>query len=99
VSFVATQPEALMASAGNLQGIGSTMSAAKGAAAAPRTEVVTAAADEVSALTAKQFPAPTQMHQAVSAQAAAIHATFVNTLGTSAGSYAATEAANAAAAS
>jgi PE family len=37
----------------------------------------------------------TQMYQAVSAQAAAIHEMFVNTLGTSAGSYAATEAANA----
>jgi hypothetical protein len=34
----------------------------------------------------------------VSAQAAAIHEQFVNTLGTRAGSYAATEAANAAAA-
>jgi PE family len=56
VPFVTTQPEALMASAGNLQGIGSAMSAAYGAAAAPRTEVVPAAADEVSALTAKQFP-------------------------------------------
>jgi hypothetical protein len=37
------------------------------------------------------------MYQAVSAQAAAIHEMFVNTLGVSAGSYAATEAANAAA--
>jgi hypothetical protein len=37
------------------------------------------------------------MYQAVSAQAAAIHQMFVNTLGTSAESYAATEAANAAA--
>ena len=36
---------------------------------------------------------------AVSAQAAAIHDMFVSTLGTSAGSYAATEAANAVAAS
>ena len=36
--------------------------------------------------------------QAVAAQAAAIHEQFVTTLGTSAGSYAATEAANAAAA-
>ena len=33
----------------------------------------------------------------IRAQAAAIHEAFVNTLGTSAGSYAATEAANAAA--
>ncbi len=58
--------------------------------------MVPAAADEVSALTAAQFVAHAQMYQAVSAQAAAIHEMFVNTLGTSAGSYAATEAANAA---
>ena len=55
-------------------------------------------ADEVSALTAAQFVAHAQLYQAVSAQAAAIHEMFVNTLGTSTGSYAATEAANAAAA-
>jgi hypothetical protein len=60
---------------------------------------VVPAADEVSALTATQFAAHAQMYQAVSAQAAAIHEMFVNTLGTGAGSYAATEAAKAAAAS
>jgi hypothetical protein len=38
------------------------------------------------------------MYQAVSAQAAAIHDMFVNTLGTGAGSYAATGAADATAA-
>ena len=38
------------------------------------------------------------MYQAISAHAAAIHEMFVNTLFTSAGSYAATEAANAVAA-
>jgi hypothetical protein len=98
MSFVTTQPEALAAAAGTLQGIGSTMSAQNAAAAAPTTGVVPAAADEVSALTAAQFAAHAQMYQAVSAQAAAIHEMFVNTLGTSSGSYAATEAANAAAA-
>ena len=98
MSFVTTQPEALAAAAGNLQGIGSTMSAQHAAAAAPTTGVTPAAADEVSALTAAQFAAHAQMYQAVSAQAAAIHEMFVNTLGTSAGSYAATEAANAIAA-
>jgi hypothetical protein len=51
----------------------------------------------VSALTAAQFAAHAQMYQAVSAQATAIHEAFVNTLSTSSGSYAATEAANAAA--
>lgn len=95
MSFVTTQPEALTTAAGTLQGIGSSMGAQSAAAAAPTTGVIPAAADEVSALTAAQFAAHAQMYQAVSAQAAAIHEMFVNTLGTSAGSYAATEAANA----
>ncbi len=98
MSFVTTQPEALSAAAVNLSGIGSALAAQNAAAAAPTTGVVPAAADEVSALTAAQFAAHAQMYQAVSAQAAAIHEMFVNTLGTSAGSYAATEAANAVAA-
>ena len=98
MSFLTTQPEALTAAAGNLLGIGSSMNAQNAAAAAPTTGVVPAAADEVSAVTAAQFAAHAQMYQAVSAQAAAIHEMFVNTLTTSSGSYAATEAANAAAA-
>jgi hypothetical protein len=95
MSFVTTQPDALSAAAGSLQGIGSGVSSQNAAAAAPTTGVVPAAADEVSALTAAQFVAHAQLYQAVSAQAAAIHDQFVNTLGTSAGSYAATEAASA----
>ena len=97
--FVTTQPEALSAAAANLAGIGTTMSAQNSAAAAPTTGVVPAAADEVSALTATQFAVHAQMYQAISAQAEAIHQLFVSTLGTSATSYAATEAANAIAAS
>jgi hypothetical protein len=85
----------LTAAAANLEGIGSAMNAQNAAAAAPTTGVVPAAADEVSALTAAQFAAHAQMYQIVSAQAAAIHAMFVNTLGISARSYAATDAANA----
>ncbi|HZC93064.1 MAG TPA: PE family protein [Mycobacterium sp.] len=95
MSFVTTQPEALSAAATNLAGIGTTMSAQNAAAAAPTTGVMPAAADEVSALTATQFAVHAQMYQAVSAQAEAIHQLFVSTLGTSATSYAATEAANA----
>jgi hypothetical protein len=98
MSFVTTQPEILAEAAGNLQGIGSAMTAGNSAAAPATTGVLPAAADEVSALTAAQFVAQAEMYQAVSAQAAAIHEMFVNTLGVSAGSYAATEAANAAAA-
>ncbi|OBI98417.1 PE family protein [Mycobacterium sp. 1465703.0] len=97
MSFVTTQPEALAAAAGSLQTIGSTLSAQNAAAVAPTAGVVPAAADEVSALTAAQFAAHAQMYQAVSSQATAIHEMFVNTLSTSSGSYAVTEAANAAA--
>ncbi|QNI04990.1 PE family protein [Mycobacterium kubicae] len=98
MTFVTTQPAALTAAAGNLQGIGSAMRAENAAAAAPTTGVVPAAADEVSALTALQFGAHAQIYQAVSAQAAAIHELVVSTLGVSADGYALTEAANAVAA-
>jgi hypothetical protein len=99
MSFVTTQPEALAAAAGVLQGIGSALSAQNAAAAAPTTGVVPPASDAVSALSAAGFAAHAQLYQAVSEQAAAIHQMFVNTLGISSGSYAVTEAANAAAAS
>jgi hypothetical protein len=81
-----------------LASIGSALTAQNAAAAAPTTGVVPAAADEVSAVTAAQFAMHGQMYQAVSAQAAAIHDQFVAMLGSSAASYAATEAANALAA-
>ncbi len=98
MSFVTTQPEALTAAAGSLQGIGSALNAQSLAAAAPTTGVVPAATDEVSVLTAAQFAAHAQMYQAVSAQAAAIHENFVNTLSMSGASYLATEISNIAAA-
>ena len=97
MSFVTTQPENLAAAVAQLQSIGSAMSVQNATAAAPITGMVPAAADEVSALTAAQFAAHAQLYQAVSAQATAIHELFVNTLGISSGSYAVTEAANAAA--
>ena len=98
MSFVTTQPEMLSTAAGNLASIGSALTARNAAAAAPTIGVVPAAADEVSAVTAAQFAMHGQMYQAVSAQAAAIHDQFVAMLGSSAASYAATEAANALAA-
>ncbi|OHU81241.1 PE family protein [Mycobacterium talmoniae] len=98
MSFVTTQPEILSAAAGQLQALGSAVNAENAAAAGPTTGVIPAAADEVSALTAAQFATHAQLYQAVAAQAAAIHDQFVATLGTSAGSYAMTEAANAVAA-
>src|SRR5580700_581749 len=96
--FVSAQPAELSAAADDLQVIGSSLAAQNIAAAAPTTGVLRAAADQVSALTAAQFATHAEMYQAISTQAAAIHDMFVNTLGASAGSYAATEAANAIAA-
>jgi PE family protein len=96
MSYVTTQPEALAAAAGSLQGIGSALNAQNAAAASPTTGVVPAAMDEVSALTAAQFAAHAQIYQAVSAQAAAIHEQFVTTLANSGVSYLVTEIANAA---
>jgi PE family len=98
VSFVTTQPEMLTATAASLQSIGSAIDAQNAVAAAPIKGVIPAAADEVSALIAAQFSLHAQAYQAVAAEAAAIHQMFATTLGISAGSYAATEAANAIAA-
>ena len=97
MSYVTALPAALASAAGELQIIGSAMAAGNTAAAAPTTGVVPAAADEVSALTAAHFAAHGAMYQELSAQATAIHELFVSTLATSSGSYAAAEAANAAA--
>jgi hypothetical protein len=70
------------------------MAAQNAAAAAATTGLLPAAADEVSSLTATQFNAQGVVYQAVGAQANAVHELFVATLSASAGSYAATEAAN-----
>jgi PE family len=97
MSYVTAVPAILASAAGDLQNIGSAVAAGNMAAAAPTTGVVPAAADEVSALTAAHFAAQGVLYQELSAQATAIHELFVTTLGASAGSYAAAEAANAAA--
>jgi hypothetical protein len=96
MNFVTAQPESLTSAASRLAAIGSTLAAQNTASAAPMTGVLPAAADEVSALTAAQFASHAQVFQAMNDQAAAMHEMFVATLQTSAGSYAATEAANAA---
>jgi PE family len=98
LSFVNAYPEALAAAAGNLQSIGAALNVGTDTAAGPTTGVVPAAADEVSALTAAQFAAHGARFQELSARAARIQAALAATLAISAGSYAATEAANAASA-
>ncbi|BBX74219.1 PE domain-containing protein [Mycobacterium shinjukuense] len=99
MSFLTTQPEELAAAAGKLAAIGSAMTAQNAASAAPTTTgVFPAAADEVSALQASLFTAYGTLYQQVSAEATALYEMFVNTLQVSAGTYAATEAANSSAA-
>jgi hypothetical protein len=94
MSFVKTLPEALAAAASQLEGLGSSMAAENAAAAAPTTAIAPAASDEVSVLQAGIFSTYGQLYQTASAQAQAIHQQFVSLLGTSAGSYGATETAN-----
>ncbi|WP_156297709.1 PE family protein [Mycobacterium paragordonae] len=96
MSFVRTYPEHLAAAASNLQSLGAALNVGNAAAAIPTTGVVPAAADEVSILTAAQFATHAARFQELQAKAAQIQAALAATLGTSAGSYAATEAANAA---
>ncbi|REQ17293.1 PE family protein, partial [Mycobacterium tuberculosis] len=71
MSFVSVAPEIVVAAATDLAGIGSAISAANAAAAAPTTAVLAAGADEVSAAIAALFSGHAQAYQALSAQAAA----------------------------
>src|SRR3977135_276152 len=93
--FVIAAPELVAAAAGDLASIGSTISAANAAAAAPTTGIVVAAQDEVSAVIAALVGSHAQEYQALSTQGAAFHEQFVQALNVGAGSYAATEAASA----
>jgi PE family len=97
--FVSVVPEIISAAADNLQSVGLRIQAQNTAVLGRTTGLVPAASDEVSALTAVQFVAHAHAYQTVSAQAAAIHQMFVTMLAGAAGSYAATEAANAVATS
>ncbi|BBY04222.1 MULTISPECIES: PE family protein [Mycobacterium] len=97
MSYVNVDPEKLSAAASNLQSITAALSAGNAAAAGPTTAVVPAAADEVSALTAARFAVHAQRYQILSARAVAIHELLAAALASGAGSYAGTEAANAAA--
>jgi hypothetical protein len=97
MSFVITQPEALLYAAGKLETLRSALAAESAAPAPPTTAIAPAAADEISALQAALFTAYGELYQSVNAQAATVHQQFERTLGASANSYQATEAANSAA--
>src|ERR1700756_1801996 len=95
MSFLTVAPEVVGQATGQLDNIGSALSAAHAAAAVPTTAVVAAAGDEVSAAIASLFSGHAQAYQSLSAQAAAFHDQFVRGLSGAGGAYTATEAANA----
>jgi PE family len=95
--MVIAEPEMLAAAAAELRALNATFWAGNAAAAAQTTGVVPAASDVVSVLTAAQFVSHARTYQQISAQVAAIREQMAAALGISAGSYAATEAANASA--
>lgn len=98
MSSLTTQPEMLVAAACDLAGSRPAMRTDNTSAAPPSLEMVPAAADEVSVLTASQFTAHASLYQAVSTPPSMVHDLSVSASGASAGSYAATEAAIATAA-
>ncbi len=92
--FTHNDPAAMVATAGELQALGSTMTAANGAVAAPTTGVLPPAADPTSALLALSFATHGGVYQAAGGVATAVNEMFVTTMGVGAGSYEATEALN-----
>src|SRR6516162_8572066 len=94
MSFVIAAPEFVTAAASDLASLGSTISSANAAAATQTTGVLAAAEDEVSAAIAAVFSAHGQGFQALSAQAAAFHAEFVQALSGAGSTYVLAEAAN-----
>ena len=80
MSYVVISPESVAAAAGDLTNLGSTISAANAMAAASTTELLPAGADEISAQIAALFGGHGLEYQAVSAQVAAFHDQFVQTL-------------------
>ena len=94
MSYLFLTPDAVTSATSDLANIGSSIQTANAAAAAQTTSVLAAGEDEVSAAIAALFTNHGQAYQALSAQAEAFHAQFVQALFSSAGAYGATEAAN-----
>src|SRR5262245_16429178 len=94
-SFVVALPEAMSTASADLSKIALTLQQANAAAMGSTTQVAAAAQDEVSAAIVELFGNYGQDFQALSMQAAAFHAEFMQALNSSGFTYAAAEAANA----
>jgi len=94
MSYVIAAPEMMTAAAADLANIGSDVSAAHLAAAAPTVALVPAAADEVSKSIAHLFSQHGADYQTLAGRAATFHEDFVQNLTAGAHSYAGAEAIN-----
>ncbi|MCQ4365173.1 PE family protein, partial [Mycobacterium gordonae] len=94
MSFVIADPELLSSAVADVARVGSAVGAANAAALAPTVDVLAAGADEVSEAIAALFGTHARDYQALSAQAAQLHARFVQTLTAAGGEYALAEAIN-----
>ncbi|ETW22544.1 PE family protein [Mycobacterium gastri] len=95
MSYLVVVPQLLSSAATELATIGTALNSAAAAAALPTTGIPAAAQDEVSVAVASLFAAHAREYQALSARVSDFHQQFVESLTSSAGSYAAAESANA----
>jgi PE family/PPE-SVP subfamily C-terminal region len=96
MSFLTTVTEELLAAQGQLQAINSNLAAQNAGIAGATTVVAPAASDSVSIQQAAKFSTYGTQYQTIAAEAQTIQEQYASTLGTSSGTYSATEAANAA---
>jgi hypothetical protein len=97
MSFVSATPEFIAAAASDLAGIGAAISTANAGASAQTTDILAAAADEVSTQVAALFDDYAHAYLKVSSQASLFHDMFVETANAAAQLYVRAEVANAAA--
>jgi len=95
MSVLNVVPELVASAASDLANVGSSLSEAYGAAAAPTTGVLPPASDEVSAAITSLFSSFAKDAQALGAQAASFHDQFVALMSRASEQYAGAEAANA----
>ncbi len=93
-THVKVESEALLAAATQLEAANMGMTAQNAGAAMPTTTIAPAGADQVSALQSLQFGAYGQLYQLISARAAAVQESLVQTLRSNAGTYETTETSN-----
>jgi hypothetical protein len=93
MSFLLAEPQAMVAAATDIEGIGATLSAASAAAAVPTSNVLAAAGDEVSAAIANLFGTFGREYQGVVTQFEAFHNEFQRTLAVAGSAYVQAEAA------